>query len=51
MSGRRGRNDMTGRRMHRLETNAELLCFLTLSEIFAFRTTERGCSPIILLRA
>ncbi len=39
MYGRRGRNDMAGRRIHRLETNAELLCFLTLSEIFAFRTT------------
>ncbi len=39
MCGRRGRNDMTGRRMHRLETKAELLCFLTLSGIFAFRTT------------
>ncbi|WP_137958845.1 hypothetical protein [Burkholderia sp. 4M9327F10] len=24
--------------MHRLETKAELLCFLTLSEIFSFRT-------------
>jgi hypothetical protein len=45
MSGRRGRNDMTGRWMHRLETNAELLCFLTLSEIFAFRTTGAWLQP------
>lgn len=45
MSGRRGRNDMTGRRMHRLETNAELLCFLTLSEIFAFRATGAWLQP------
>ncbi|WP_211708200.1 hypothetical protein [Paraburkholderia aspalathi] len=45
MYGRRGRNDMTGRRMHRLETNAELLCFLTLSEIFAFRTTGAWLQP------
>ncbi|MFM0084396.1 hypothetical protein [Paraburkholderia sediminicola] len=45
MSDRRGRNDMTGRRMHRLETNAELLCFLTLSEIFAFRTTGAWLHP------
>ncbi|CAE6725451.1 hypothetical protein R69888_01817 [Paraburkholderia haematera] len=31
--------------MHRLETNAELLCFLTLSEIFAFRTTGAWLQP------
>jgi hypothetical protein len=44
MSGR-GRNDMTGRRMHRRETKAELLCFLTLFEIFAFRTTGAWLQP------
>lgn len=44
-SGRRTRNDMAGRRMYRLETNAELLCFLTLSEIFAFRTTGAWLQP------
>lgn len=45
MSGRRGRNDMTGRRMHRLETTAALLCFLTLSGIFAFRAIGVWLQP------
>ncbi|MFL9862092.1 hypothetical protein PQR72_41325 [Paraburkholderia madseniana] len=31
--------------MHRLETNAELLCFLTLTEIFAFRATGAWLQP------
>jgi hypothetical protein len=38
MQGRQGRRNVTGCEMHRLEPKAELLCFLTLSEIFAFHS-------------
>lgn len=42
---------MTGRRMHRREKNAKLLCFLTLSGIFALYTTRAYLQPDHLVQS